>query len=81
VIIMLARIRKALVAGIGAGLAAAVAALMQAALEGNINRDEVSRAIGAGVAAAVAIGWATYKVRNAPAVSPSPYATGGRIEP
>ncbi|WP_328465554.1 hypothetical protein OHA21_43890 [Actinoplanes sp. NBC_00393] len=66
---MLARIRKAVIAGVGAGAAAVVAALVQSATEGNVNRDEVSRAIGLGVAAAVSVGWAAWRVPNAPAVS------------
>lgn len=61
---MLARIRKAVVAGVGAGLAAFVAAIVQSATEGVVNRDEVSRAIGMGLAAGVTVGAATYKIRN-----------------
>ncbi len=69
---MLARIRKALVAGIGAGLAAFVAALIQSATEGVVNRDEVVKAFGMGLAAAASVGLATYGVRNAP--GPAPYS-------
>lgn len=65
---MLARVRKAVIAGLGAGLSAAVGALVVA---GALNRDEVSKAIGVGVTAAVATGWATWRVRNAP-----PYRSG-----
>lgn len=68
---MLARIRKAVVAGIGAGLAAFIAALVQSATEGVVNRDEVSKAIGMAIAAAVTVGLATYKVRNAGTVNGS----------
>lgn len=59
---MFARIRKAVIAGVGAGVSAGVGALVVA---GALNRDEVSKAIGVGITAAVSIGWATWKVPNA----------------
>ena len=57
---MFARIRKAVIAGVGAGLAAAVGVL----LEAGVTDDTVAKAAGAGVAAAVAVGVATYRVPN-----------------
>lgn len=58
---MLARIRKAVLAGIGAGVAAGVGSLVQA---GAPTEDEVSKAVGVAVIAAITIGWATYRVPN-----------------
>lgn len=57
---MFARIRKAVIAGVGAGLAAAVGVL----LEAGVTEDTVAKAAGAGVAAAVMVGVATYRVPN-----------------
>lgn len=62
---MLARIRKALVAAAGSALAAGGSALFTALPEG-LTQEEISKAVGAAIAAAVAVGWATYRVRNAP---------------
>jgi hypothetical protein len=73
---MFARIRKSVVAGIGAGLAAFIAALVQSATEGVVNRDEVSKAIGLALASAATVGLATYKVRNAGTVNGSEPAPG-----
>jgi hypothetical protein len=58
----MARIRKALVAGFGAGLAAGVAVLAKA---GNFDRDTLAQAAGAFIVAAVPVFWATYATRNA----------------
>lgn len=58
---MVAHIRKALIAGAGAALAAAVGALVEA---GSITEDTVAKAIGVGVAAGVSVGWATWRVPN-----------------
>lgn len=58
---MLARIRKALIAGVGAGLAAGFGAVATA---GALTQEEVSRALGVGVAAAVTVGWTAWKVPN-----------------
>jgi hypothetical protein len=58
----MARIKKAIVAGFGAGLAAAVASVVQS---GAMTQDEIVKALGVGVAAAFAVGWATYKAKNA----------------
>jgi len=61
---MIARIRKAVIAGLSAGLSVAVGALVAA---GSLDQEQISKAIGAGVAAAVVAGWATWRVPNAPA--------------
>lgn len=58
---MLARIRKALIAGLGAGVAAGIGALATA---GALTRDEFSKALGVGIVAAATVGWATYRVPN-----------------
>jgi len=70
---MLARIRKAVVAGIGAGLAAGVGAL---ATSGAPTKDEFSKALGVGIVAAITVGYATFRVPNKPT-----YATGGPVGP
>lgn len=62
---MLARVRKAVIAGVGAGIAAGVGSLVQS---GAPTRDEVSKALGVALVAAAGVGWATWKVRNDPAV-------------
>lgn len=59
---MLARIRKALVAGAGAGLSAFVAALVAAP---TIDRDQVVKAFGVAVVAAAGVALTTWQVRNA----------------
>lgn len=66
---MLARIRKAVVAGLGAAASAFVAALVNSATEGTINRDEVIKALGLSIVAGFTVGAATYKVTNAGTVS------------
>lgn len=58
---MLARIRKAAVAGFGAGVAAGIGALTQAS---PLDRAAVSQAIGTAVVAAAAVGWTTWRVPN-----------------
>lgn len=60
----LARIRKALVAALGAGVAAAVPVIWKS---GKLDGDTVSQALGAFAAAAALVGWATWKAPNAPA--------------
>jgi tetrahydromethanopterin S-methyltransferase subunit D len=62
---MLARIRKAIVGGVLGGLGAGVAYLAKAGLDGTVNADDISQALGAFVAAAAAAGYAVFKVRNA----------------
>lgn len=59
---MLAKVRKAVLAGLGAGLAAGGGVLLEA---GAPDRAQVGKAIGAFVVAAATVGWATYRVRNA----------------
>ena len=59
----IAKIRKAVIAGTAAGVAAAAGVLFKGALD----RATVSQALGAFVAAAAAAGWATWRVKNAPA--------------
>lgn len=59
----LATIKKALVAAVGAGLAAAVGVLTKA---GKLDQATVGQALGAFAVAAFAVGWATWKARNAP---------------
>jgi uncharacterized membrane protein YjjB (DUF3815 family) len=73
VIVMLARVRKAVTAGLGAGFAAGFGVLFEA---GAPNRDQVSKAIGAFVVAAAVVGWATWRVPNKPA-----YKVGGVVKP
>lgn len=68
---MLARIRKAAVAGGGAFLGAGASWLAKAAIDGTVSSDDVSQAIGAGVSAAVALAYAVYKTRNARTVNGS----------
>jgi hypothetical protein len=73
VIVMLARVRKAVIAGLGAGIAAGFGTLVQS---GAPTKDEVSKAIGVAVVAAVTVGWATWRVPNKPA-----YKVGGVVKP
>lgn len=61
---MLARIRKAVVAGVIAGAGAAISLLAKG---GGFDHDTVSQALGAFVAAAVVAAWATWRVPNAAA--------------
>ena len=62
---MLARIRKAVVAGVGAGGAAAIALLAKSGWQ--LTSTNISQAIGAFVAAAAVAAWATWRVPNAAA--------------
>ncbi len=61
---MIARIRKAVAAGLGAGIAAGVGALATA---GTLNRDEAAKALGVGLVAAATTAWATWRIPNADA--------------
>jgi len=61
---MLARIRKAVIAGLGAGVAAGMAVVLKA---GTIDDATIGQALGAFAAAAAAVGWATWRTRNAEA--------------
>jgi len=60
----MARVRKALVAAVTAGLAAGIAVLIKA---GTIDDTTISQAVGAFAVAAIAAGLATWKVPNAAA--------------
>jgi hypothetical protein len=60
----LARVRKALIAALGAGMAAAVPVIWKS---GTIDSTTISQAVGAFVAAAALVGWATWKAPNAKA--------------
>lgn len=60
----MARIRKAVIAALGAGVAAAVPVLWKS---GTIDSTAISQAVGAFFAAAALVGWATWKAPNKPA--------------
>lgn len=62
---MLARIRKALVAGVGAGIAAVVASLTSVLADGQMSGDELGLLAAAFVGAAVTVGYATFRIPNA----------------
>jgi len=59
----MARIRKAVVAAAGAGVAAAVPVIWKS---GTLDSATISQAIGAFAAAAALVGWATWRAPNAP---------------
>jgi len=59
---VLARIRKAVVAGVAAGVAAFLGALGQT---GAPTQDDLSKALGLAVVAAAVAGYATWRVPNA----------------
>jgi hypothetical protein len=61
---MFARIRKAVVAGVGAGWLAALATLKAS---GSLDRESIAQAVGAGAVALVLVGWATWRTPNAQA--------------
>jgi ABC-type uncharacterized transport system permease subunit len=64
---MLARIRKAVVAGIVAGAGGAIAVLAKA---GNFDKVTVSQALGAFIAAGAVAAWSTWRVPNAKPLAP-----------
>lgn len=68
---MLARIRKAIVAGIGAAVAAFLPALLDALNVDGFNQVSVIKAAGVAIAAGAVVGIATYKIRNAGTVNGS----------
>lgn len=70
---MLARIRKAVAAAAGAGVAAGLGSI---AVGGALTKDEVSKALGVAIVAAAGTGWATWRIEN-----DKPLATGGVIRP
>lgn len=59
------RIRKALVAAFGAGVAAGLPVFWDAS-PGGLTADEVGAVAAAFAAAAAAVGWATWRVPNEP---------------
>jgi hypothetical protein len=61
---MLARIRKAVVGGLLAGLGTGISWLSKAGLDGSVNGDDVGQALGAASAAALATLSAVYATRN-----------------
>jgi hypothetical protein len=58
------KIRKAVVAGVGAAVTAGMAVIVEA-WAGGITADEGSKALGAAIAAAALVGWTTWRVPNA----------------
>lgn len=63
---MIARIRKAIVAGVTAGIGAAVTVLAKSGW--HLDSTTVSQAVAAFAGAGVIAGYATWATRNAPAV-------------
>lgn len=66
---MISRIRKAVVAGVGAGITAGLGALVAA---GALTRDELTKAVGVAVAGGAAVAWTTWRVPNEPAATATP---------
>jgi hypothetical protein len=64
---MLARVRKAAVAGFFAGASAFVGALV---IAGAPTKDEVSKALGVAIVAAAGTAWTTWRVPNAKTLAP-----------
>lgn len=62
---MLARIRKAVIAGVGAGVTAGIGALSTVFQDGRISTQELGAVVGAVLVAAAVTGYATFKVPNA----------------
>lgn len=62
---MLARIRKAVIAGVAAGGAAAISLLAKSGWQ--LDSTNVSQAVGAFAVAFAVAAWATWRVPNAPA--------------
>lgn len=67
----LARVRKAIVAGIGAAVPAGVAAGMKAAEDGTVDSTDSGAIVAAVIVAFVAVGWATWRVPNADPPTPT----------
>jgi hypothetical protein len=59
---MIAKIRKALVAGLTAGLGAGLAVVLKA---GNVESPTISQALAAVIAVGGPVAWATWRVPNA----------------
>lgn len=68
---MFARIRKAVVAGVGAALTAFLPALLDAFNVLGFQGPAAGQALGVAIVAGVAVGVATYKTRNAGTVDGS----------
>ena len=62
--VKLARIKKAIVAGVGAGAAAAIT--HQVSIGFKLDSESIGASVGAFLAAGVPVLWATWKARNAP---------------
>lgn len=67
---MLARIRKAVVAGLGAGIGAVVA--IEAKAGWHVDSVTISQDLAALILAGLPVGWATWRTPNAQA--PAPYS-------
>lgn len=67
---MFAKIRKAVIAGFGAGVTAFIGALSTVLADGKFDgAGDLGWVVGSVLVAAVTVGWATYRLPNAP-VSP-----------
>lgn len=66
---MLARIRKAVIAGLGAGVGAGVSVIAKA--NWHLDSVTISQALGAAIAVGAPVGYATFKTRNAGTVNGS----------
>jgi hypothetical protein len=64
----MARIRKAVIAGVGAGLAAAVTLISTSGFP--TDAESAGQLVGAFLAAGVPVGWAAWKVPNAKPAAP-----------
>jgi hypothetical protein len=76
---VLGRIRKSILAGVGAGIAAAGTLIVKALTEGGLSKIDsplLGAAVGAFVAAAVPVGWAVWRAPNDP--KPQIYAAAER---
>lgn len=62
--IQLARIKKSLVAGVGAGVSAALT--YQITIGFKLDGESIGATVGALFAAGVPVGWAAWKAKNAP---------------
>lgn len=65
---MLARIRKAIVAGLGAGIGAVVA--IEAKAGWHVDSVTISQDLAALILAGVPVGWATWRTANATPAAP-----------
>jgi hypothetical protein len=58
---VISRIRKAVIAGVGAGITAGLGAL---AVAGALTREELTKALGVAVAGGAAVAWTTWRTPN-----------------